>query len=284
MYLVVIGYFLLVAVALAFVIFPQFRIAATSALVRGVTSLSNGVGRAHGSTRKKLSTTGGAASHAVVSTIEFIRRNKLLVAATACILVTPPLLALTLNKGALFEFADRGHVADERIAMLLQGERLVPPPSLAPEVFTTREVQLVRPEMIWASRNWELLDPEFNQRLLLVFKLMREQYGYEVVLLEGYRSPERQTLLASRGPHVTKAGAYRSYHQYGLAADCAFLRDGKLVITEQDPWAMRGYELYGQLAEAAGLTWGGRWNMRDFGHVELRRPDVLGKPTTIAAR
>jgi peptidoglycan L-alanyl-D-glutamate endopeptidase CwlK len=76
------------------------------------------------------------------------------------------------------------------------------------------------------------------------------------------------------GGHVTNAGAWQSYHQYGLGADCAFLRDGKLVITEKDPWAMRGYELYGQVAERLGLVWGGRWRLMDFGHVEWRKPGV----------
>jgi hypothetical protein len=45
---------------------------------------------------------------------------------------------------------------------------------------------------------------------------------------------------------VTNAKAFQSYHQFGLAADCAFLRDGKLVISEKDPWAMRGYQFYGR--------------------------------------
>ena len=76
------------------------------------------------------------------------------------------------------------------------------------------------------------------------------------------------------GGHVTNAGAWQSYHQHGLGADCAFLRDGKLVITEKDPWAMRGYELYGQVAERLGLVWGGRWRLMDFGHVEWRKPGV----------
>jgi hypothetical protein len=52
---------------------------------------------------------------------------------------------------------------------------------------------------------------------------------------EGWRSPERQTLLAAKGTHVTNASAWQSYHQYGLGADCAFYRDGKLVISEKDP-------------------------------------------------
>ena len=58
--------------------------------------------------------------------------------------------------------------------------------------------------------------------------------------------PERQNRLAQMGTNVTNAAAFQSYHQFGLAADNAFLRDGKLVISEKDPWAMRGYQLYGR--------------------------------------
>ncbi len=161
---------------------------------------------------------------------------------------------------------------------LLRGEQLVPPPALPPEVFTTAEVEVVRPMLAMADRRWEQMDPDFVQRLLMVFKHMKAE-GYEMALLEGYRSPERQARLQAMGSHVTNAGAWQSYHQHGLAADCAFLRDGKLVITEKDPWAMRGYQLYGELAERFGLTWGGRWRLMDFGHVEWRRPGVrLGAP------
>jgi peptidoglycan L-alanyl-D-glutamate endopeptidase CwlK len=96
-----------------------------------------------------------------------------------------------------------------------------------------------------------------------------------MALLEGYRSPARQDLLASMGGAVTNARAFQSWHQYGLAADCAFWRDGKLVISEKDPWAMRGYQLYGEVAEQLGLTWGGRWKMMDLGHTELRLRGVM---------
>lgn len=157
-----------------------------------------------------------------------------------------------------------------QVAALLQGEQLVAPPPLPPLVFTTAEVEQVRPMLAEASRNWDLLHPEFQRRLLLAFRLMRERHGYDMALLEGYRSPERQDRLAALGNGVTNARAFQSYHQFGLAADCAFLRDGKLVISERDPWAMRGYRLYGEVAESLGLTWGGRWKLMDFGHAELR--------------
>lgn len=129
-----------------------------------------------------------------------------------------------------------------------------------------------------ADRNWKKMNSEFVQRLLTVYKVMKDQYGYEMVLLEGYRSPERQARLLSKGKHVTGAGAYKSYHQFGLAGDSAFIRNGKIVITEKDPWAMQGYKLYGKVAKSAGLVWGGDWKMMDLGHVELRKKGVLGRP------
>jgi len=201
--------------------------------------------------------------------------HRRLALASLAILSLPPMVVLSLQTRPVFDFIERPDAPDRHIALLLEGEQLAAPPALPPEIFTTREVELVRPATAWASRDWELLDVAFRQRLLTVFKLMREQHGYDMVLLEGYRSPERQAALRSMGEHVTGADAGMSYHQYGLAADSAFLRDGQLVISERDPWVMQGYRLYGDLATAAGLTWGGDWRMRDFGHVELRRPGVL---------
>nr|WP_205194237.1 MULTISPECIES: M15 family metallopeptidase [unclassified Burkholderia] len=207
-----------------------------------------------------------------------VRRRLLIICATG-ILATPPLIAIALRGRQLFQYDDTIRVPDEKIAALLQGEQLVPPPPLPPEVFATREVEQIRPALKDASRDWNLLDPDFRTRLLLVYKIMHEQYGYEMALLEGYRSPERQNRLAAIGSNVTNAAAYQSYHQFGLAADNAFLRDGKLVISEKDPWAMRGYQLYGQVAEQVGLTWGGRWKMMDLGHVEYHKPGFkLGHP------
>ncbi|MEO7055528.1 MAG: M15 family metallopeptidase, partial [Caldimonas sp.] len=108
--------------------------------------------------------------------------------------------------------------------------------------------------------------------MLVVFKLMHDQHGIDMVLLEGYRSPERQARLAALGPNVTRAGAGESYHQYGMAADCAFMRDGRIVISEQDPWVAAAYATYGEVSRSVGLTWGGGWrSIKDYGHVELRR-------------
>ena len=200
---------------------------------------------------------------------------------SALLLLVPALLTWVWlgwrpHQADAFDDSDLG--VNAQVSELLRGEQLVPPPPLPPEVFTTAEVEVLRPMLSSADRRWEHMDADFVQTLLRVFKVMKEVHGYDMALLEGYRSPERQARLAALGGHVTQAGAFRSYHQYGLAADCAFLRDGKIVISERDPWAMKGYELYGQVARSVGLTWGGAWRtLKDYGHTELRRPGVLGR-------
>jgi len=200
------------------------------------------------------------------------QRRRLLLGAGAALLVgAPPLLARLLRPRQLVPAFDDGvRPADARIEALLQGEQLVPPTPLPPLAFAAADVELLRPMLSQADRDWQRLDKDFARRLLVVFDVMRERHGYEMALLEGYRSPERQDRLAAAGNHVSNARAFQSFHQYGLAADCAFIREGKLVISERDPWAMRGYQLYGETAESLGMVWGGRWAMMDFGHTELR--------------
>lgn len=199
--------------------------------------------------------------------------------AAGMIVSTPVLVAFLLRSQVeIAGFSDIDKHEIPVVYALLQGEQLVPPPPLPPETFLTYEVQAERPEIQYASREWALLDADFRQRLLLTFKIMEREHGYQMVMLEGYRSPDRQNKLAQMGSSVTNAKAYQSYHQYGLAADSAFLRNGKIVITEKDPWAMQGYKLYGQVAESVGLRWGGSWKLMDLGHVELPVKGVLGTP------
>lgn len=203
------------------------------------------------------------------------RRMVMMGAGTVLLACAPPLLVRLLRPRQMVPaFDDSSRTVDPQIAAVLQGEQLVPPPPLPPLAFATAEVEVLRPMLSQADRDWQRLDKDFARRLLAVFNVMRERHGYEMALLEGYRSPERQDRLAAAGNHVSNARAFQSFHQFGLAADCAFIREGKLVISERDPWAMRGYQLYGEAAEAVGMVWGGRWTMMDFGHTELRTRDT----------
>lgn len=203
-----------------------------------------------------------------------LRHGPLLGGALALIVLPVALLLLFGNDRRLAGFDEQIRPRNAVVASLLEGEQLVPPPSLPPEVFVTREVATVRPDLGGADRDWSRLDTGFGQTLLGIFRTMAT-LGYPMVLIEGYRSPERQSFLQSQGPDVTNAGAFQSYHQFGLAADCAFFRDGHLVISAYDPWVLEGYRRFGETAEAAGLSWGGRWTLRDFGHIEQHQ---AGRP------
>ena len=276
------GYFVLVSTGLALVFLPGARSAALGGWRRGSDRLSHWVRQAQRAGQQGAAQAGGSGQRLGVTVVAWLARPVWVVLAALAVLVVLPLLAVGWRHWYQIETFDHTDVRiqDERIAALLAGERLTPPAPLPPEVFTTREVELARPMVRFASRDWALLDAEFAQRLLMVFRIMREQHGYEMVLIEGYRSPQRQEQLAAMGGHVTQAGAFRSYHQFGLAADSAFLRMGQVVISERDPWAMRGYELYGEVSASLGLTWGGGWKkLKDLGHVELRRPGVLRRAT-----
>lgn len=156
-----------------------------------------------------------------------------------------------------------------KIKSTLEEEVLVPPPPLPPEAFV--DAVVTRPGLHTANRDWGRLNPAFVQQVLRLMDKLATR-GYPMTLLEGYRSPERQDALAGQATLVTKAKGGQSKHQYGLAVDLAPLRNGKIVISAQDPWAMAAYQALGEEARAAGLTWGGVWRFRDYGHIEKSGP------------
>ena len=208
-------------------------------------------------------------------------RAAALTGAAVALLLAVPLLAAWLRIVHRYDGFDHttSHPRHPQIAALLEGEQLVPPAPLPPALFLSPDVTQESPAAAGASRDWTLLDAGFRQRLLVAYRLMREQHGFDMVLLEGYRSAQRQAELAAMGAHVTHAGPGQSYHQRGLAADSAFLIDGHVVISERDPRIAGAYELFGRVAEQAGLVWGGRWrSLKDLGHVELRPGNAPERP------
>lgn len=193
--------------------------------------------------------------------------------------VWPLLTLLLVGLGVLAVFKMGGHyyqrpdyVAQDyeqadRIKQTLLEEKLVPPPPLPPTAFADVQNQMPSLDIAHANRDWSHMNPAFVQTVLRVMVAMRAR-GFGMVLLEGYRSPERQNALAAQGNHVTQAKGGQSKHQYGLAVDLAPMRAGKVVISERDPWAMQAYQALGEEAQAAGLTWGGNWSFKDYGHIE----------------
>ena len=109
------------------------------------------------------------------------------------------------------------------------------------------------------------LDEGFRERLRM-FERKLAAAGIRARMICGLRSMEEQARLYAIGRRgkkgeriVTRAKPGYSYHNFGLAADYA-----------AGGFSAQQREQFGQIAESLGLTWGGRWQIGDFGHVEWR--------------
>jgi peptidoglycan L-alanyl-D-glutamate endopeptidase CwlK len=101
--------------------------------------------------------------------------------------------------------------------------------------------------------------------------------GFEMIVTDGVRTTQEQQALWRRGrtepgKKVTNADGVTtiSKHQTRRAVDCCFLVNGVASWAESNPWA-----LYGAMARAIGLTWGGDFtSIKDRPHVELGTEDA----------
>jgi peptidoglycan L-alanyl-D-glutamate endopeptidase CwlK len=104
--------------------------------------------------------------------------------------------------------------------------------------------------------------------------------GHPVEIFEGLRLNARQDELYAKGrtepgEKVTNAKAGESRHNPKDDDDNPLSEAADLVFVGIAPWGPEHpWQLLGELAESVGLTWGGRWTIRDLGHVELPKGDV----------
>jgi len=125
------------------------------------------------------------------------------------------------------------------------------------------------------SASCEGLNPEFAKKLEL-FEKRLAQNGIKVMLTCGYRSIAEQNRLyaigrTKPGKRVTNARGGESWHNYGLAADYAFVINGK--VTWNGPWAT-----FGKIARECGLEWGGDFkSIIDRPHVQWTKGKTLAQ-------
>lgn len=119
------------------------------------------------------------------------------------------------------------------------------------------------------------LDPQFAIKLN-AFEAALSRAGLRVKRTCGYRSITEQNRLYAKGrttagPKVTNARGGYSWHNYGLAADYAFVVGGQL--TWAGPWKQ-----FGKIARQCGLEWGGDFkSFLDRPHVQWRRGRTLAQ-------
>lgn len=124
--------------------------------------------------------------------------------------------------------------------------------------------------------------PTLVERITRIMTAM-ELLGHPMLVTDGVRTAARQAELYAQGR--TKPGKIVTYadgvhkksnHQarvdgYGHAVDCCFLVDIDGDGPDDPSWSEKHpWELYGAMARALGLTWGGDWqSFKDRPHVEL---------------
>ncbi|CVF20162.1 MULTISPECIES: M15 family metallopeptidase [Pseudomonadota] len=122
------------------------------------------------------------------------------------------------------------------------------------------------------SRSLDDLLPPVRSRAQ-AFLAACKQEGIDILVTSTYRDLESQAALYAQGrtapgKRVTNAKPGQSYHNWRVAFDVVPLRDGKAV------WNTTGadgklWERIGQLGEAAGLEWAGRWKtFREYAHFQ----------------
>lgn len=93
--------------------------------------------------------------------------------------------------------------------------------------------------------------------------------GFPVRLVEGYRSIERQNELYAQGRTkpgqvVTNAKGGESFHNYGVAVDFVFRKEGYNAPKEL-------WNTLGKVGKAQGFEWGGDWKgFVDLPHFEMK--------------
>lgn len=117
--------------------------------------------------------------------------------------------------------------------------------------------------------------PDLQMKVAKIIAAMAA-LGFEMRVTDGLRSlSEQQALYAlgrtKPGRIVTRADGIRnpSNHQakadgFGYAVDLTFWIDGEPSWAEDLHW-----RLYGEMAKALGLGWGGFWGKPDKPHIEM---------------
>lgn len=123
------------------------------------------------------------------------------------------------------------------------------------------------------SRDLKDLHPAVRKRAE-AFLAAAKAEGIDLLVTSTYRDAESQQALYDQGrikpgKKVTNAKPGQSWHNWKCALDIVPLRNGKPV------WGATGedaklWERVGQIGEAAGLEWAGRWkSFKELAHFQF---------------
>lgn len=117
------------------------------------------------------------------------------------------------------------------------------------------------------SRALNDLSPRFKPLAIELLARLTES-GIAVMVIDTLRTPEEHAANLAKGVSWTK----RSKHLDGDAIDICPYAIYDVSGPDKLQWdaAHPVWAKVGEIGEALGLTWGGRWKQRDLGHFEWK--------------
>lgn len=119
------------------------------------------------------------------------------------------------------------------------------------------------------SRQLSDLHPTVMKMAMEFIKRCKEA-GIDIIITSTYRDNESQDALyaqgrTTRGNKVTNAKAGQSFHNYRCALDFAPIKNGKIDWNDAAT-----FKRCGEIAEACGMVWSGRWEgkMKELAHCQ----------------
>ena len=120
------------------------------------------------------------------------------------------------------------------------------------------------------------LHPDMKPKVRKLVKALKAR-GIDIVILSGYRSPEKQAELyeayKSGQSALPASSPYMSLHNYGLAVDIAEVIDGVTVHST----ANQNWDIISQEAGKLGLSWGGSFNDKPHFYFDTGIPTASMK-------
>lgn len=118
------------------------------------------------------------------------------------------------------------------------------------------------------SRKLDDLSPDFKPLAVeLLARLM--EAGVCVLIVDTLRTQEEQLANIKKGVSWTLNSRHLSGDAIDIVPYSVWQSQGpdKLQWDSSDPVWLK----IGEIGESLGLTWGGRWKVRDMGHFERKR-------------
>lgn len=115
------------------------------------------------------------------------------------------------------------------------------------------------------SRSLDELSPEMKNKTIRLQKIAADK-NIDFIVICTYRTPEEQSELYEIGrsiPGKKITWTLTSKHTERKAIDVAIKKNGEIT------WDPKEYKALGELAKHLGLTWGGNWKAKDYGHFQL---------------